>query len=69
MAGKTDRTKVVSKEVVIQKLNMILNELRSKIPVDSVYLYGSYVNGCQGPYSNLRGQVFFEEGRRLLPPV
>lgn len=53
MVRKSARRKVVSREVVIKRLNKILNEIKNEIPVDSVYLYGSYVNGKQGPYSDV----------------
>ena len=53
MAGESNRAKVFSREAVIQKLNEVINELKNAIPLDSVYLYGSYANGQPGPYSDV----------------
>ena len=53
MVKKSDRRKVVSRKVVVQKLKEVINELKHKIPVDSVYLYGSYASGQPGPYSDV----------------
>ena len=53
MVKKSGHAKFVSRKVVVQKLNEIIDELKNEIPVDSIYLYGSYANGQPGPYSDV----------------
>lgn len=53
MVEKPIRRKVLPREIVIQKLGQVVNEMKKQIPVDRVYLYGSYANGSPKPYSDV----------------
>ncbi|MEW6663431.1 MAG: nucleotidyltransferase domain-containing protein [Bacillota bacterium] len=53
MVKKSGRAKVVSRKVVVQKLNEVIDELKNEIPVDIIYLYGSYASGRPGPHSDV----------------
>lgn len=50
---KRKTIKVASRDVVITRLQEAISDLKAKIPVDAVFLYGSYANGKPGPYSDV----------------
>ena len=53
MDNKQDRTTVIPRELVVQKLKQVIGELKKQIPVDGAFLYGSYSGGRPGPFSDV----------------
>lgn len=53
MAQNEMRGTAVSRDAVIRKLRESIGRLKKMVPVDCVYLYGSYANGTPGPYSDV----------------
>jgi predicted nucleotidyltransferase len=48
-----DKRKVVSRETVIERVKEAVIELKRQIPIDCVYLFGSYAKGTPKPYSDV----------------
>ncbi|MEW6226581.1 MAG: nucleotidyltransferase domain-containing protein [Bacillota bacterium] len=53
MARRRKRRNVLPWEAVIGKLKSAADRLKKIIPVDCVYLYGSYARGHPKPYSDV----------------
>jgi predicted nucleotidyltransferase len=74
MTGRKTGRKVIPKQTVIKKLQEAIPDLKAKIPVDAVYLFGSYANGKPKPYSDVDiavispafGQDIVAEGAMLM---
>lgn len=74
MTGRKTGKKVIPKQTVIKKLQEAIPDLKAKIPVDAVYLFGSYANGKPKPYSDVDiavispafGQDIVAEGVMLM---
>jgi len=53
MVNRKNKREVVPKETVIRKLKEAISYINNKIPIDCVYLFGSYANGTPKPYSDI----------------
>lgn len=53
MAYGSNRGEVVTREVVTEKLKGAVEDISKKVPLDAVYLYGSYAYGNPKPYSDV----------------
>lgn len=45
MAGRFNKGKALSRDLVIEKLKRAVAEISQRLPLDAVYLYGSYAHG------------------------
>lgn len=53
MAGKRKPREAVPVKTVIERLRAAVERLREAVPVDCVFLYGSYARGDPKPYSDV----------------
>lgn len=53
MGKRKNKREVVPRETVVIKLKEIISSLSKKMPIDSAYLFGSYVKGSPKPYSDV----------------
>ncbi|MDF9406759.1 MAG: Nucleotidyltransferase domain protein [Pelotomaculum sp. PtaB.Bin013] len=53
MVKRKNKREVIPTETIIKKLTEVINNLGNKIPIDRVYLFGSYAKGIPKPYSDV----------------
>lgn len=53
MGEKFNRGKTIPKEIVVEKLKQAVADISKRLPLDAVYLYGSYANGRPKFYSDV----------------
>lgn len=53
MGEKFNRGKTIPREIVIEKLKEAVADISQRLPLDAVYLYGSYANGQPKVYSDV----------------
>lgn len=53
MAEKPSKRQITPREIVIEKLKEAVADIIKELPLDAVYLYGSYVHGRPRVYSDV----------------